>query len=433
MTAMAAEAEAEEPWDQRLTLRPPPYRGAMARLLDGLEIGDDVIDVLPDATVSPCIKHRGGSSEMDGVEQLPEPAWVDWELVRRGQALWSEHLGRAFLALTAALLQGFTIARFAEVLQRAGYAQSPLTSCRRYAATAFFLHDWCRYPLDDAESRARRGIYTVRCMHSYARRHSKGLFSREAGEGVALSQYDLGEVQLGFSAVCLSVMETELAMGPLPRGDREAMVHMWRLVGWHLGIQDRFNVCNSLDDLEACFEDYMRWTPQRLRTCRECTHTLQLAAVQGFGQHLFAGQRYWEGFLAALQDFRGMEIPYVRVRPLPGMVAFVRLRWAVVGRSARVNAFLCRFVTLMRETRRGRPVLADWIETFVSPKVAAVNDSVVWRLLSLSARLATASGLAIAPGKAARALAAISAASVLLVCMLVQRRRRPRLALGGHA
>uniref|UniRef100_A0A7S1RH83 ER-bound oxygenase mpaB/mpaB'/Rubber oxygenase catalytic domain-containing protein n=1 Tax=Alexandrium catenella TaxID=2925 RepID=A0A7S1RH83_ALECA len=421
-----------EVWDQRLTLRPPPYKGAMARLLEGLEVGDDIIDALPDAMVSPCTRHRGASSEMDGVEQLPEPEWVDWDLVRKGQALWSEHLGRAFLALTAALLQGFTIARFAEVLHRAGYAQSPLTSVNRYSATAFFLHDWFLYPLDDPESRARKGIYTVRCMHSYARRRSNELFSREAGEGIPLSQYDLGEVQLGFSVVCLSVMENELAMPKFACDEREAMVHVWRLIGWHLGIQDRFNVCTSVDDLEACFEDYMRWTPQRLRSCRESTHVLQRVAVEGFGTHLFLGQQYWKGFLAALQNVRGLDINYVRVKPLPGMMQFVRWRFLAVGRSAKLNAVMSHFITLMRETRRRRPKLADWIQVSVAPKVAAANDLVGWRLVSLAMRLAVASGAAASPHKAVQMLAAASTAVVLLLVALA-RRRRVRLALGGRS
>merc|ERR550532_1551701 len=110
-------------------------------------------------------------------------------------------------------------------------------------------------------------------------------------------------------------------MGPLPRADREAMVHTWRLIGWHLGLKDRFNVCNSVEDLEDCFQDYMQWTPQRLRTCRECTHLLQQAAADGFGAHLGLGRRYWEGFLASLHDVRGEQVPYTRVRPLPGMVS----------------------------------------------------------------------------------------------------------------
>jgi len=411
----------EEVWDQRRTLRPPPYQGAMARLLDGLEIGDDVVDHLPDEVVSPCVRHRHASSTMQFLEQLPEPEWVDWALVRRGQELWREHLGRAFLALTAALLQGFTIARFAEVLHHAGYAQSPLTSCSRYSATAYFILDWFCHPLDDMESWARQGIYTVRCMHSFARRRSKGLFSREKGEGIALSQYDMGEVQLGFSAVCLSIMEKEMGMGPLPPSDREAMVHVWRLIGWHLGIQDRFNVCNSVEGMAACFEDYMEWTPQRLRTCRESTHLLQLAAVQGFGTHLALGKRYWEGFLSSLQDVRGVQVLYVRVRPLPGMAAVARMRMELVGKSSTFNSVLSRVIVLMRETRRQRPKLADWFQTALAPKVAAVNDAVVWRLLSVAVRLVS-SGAAVALPRRAAALAVALTAAALLLARAARRR-----------
>jgi hypothetical protein len=52
--------------------------------------------------------------------QRAEPEWVDWASVRRGQEHWKRLLGPTFVALNAALLQGFTIARFAEVLVIAG-------------------------------------------------------------------------------------------------------------------------------------------------------------------------------------------------------------------------------------------------------------------------------------------------------------------------
>ena len=48
-----------------------------------------------------------------------------------------------------------------------------------------------------------------------------------------------------------------------------------RLIGYHLGIRDEFGACNSLEDAEAMFDEYMIWTPQRLRSCRESTHILQ--------------------------------------------------------------------------------------------------------------------------------------------------------------
>ena len=148
-------------------------------------------------------------------------------------------------------LQGFTIARFAVVLNNAGYAQSAETAFRRYRDTAFFIHDFFYYPLDDPTSLARTGIYRVRCMHSYARRRSCHLFDSSKGEGIALSQYDVGEVQLGFTAVCISLIEKELGVGAFSPADKEALVHMWRLVGYHLGIRDEYNICNSVSDCKC--------------------------------------------------------------------------------------------------------------------------------------------------------------------------------------
>ncbi len=76
--------------------------------------------------------------------------------------------------------------------------------------------------------------------------------------GVPLSQFDLAEVQMAFAPMCLAIFEREiLAPGvpsPLSTQDKKDMLHCWRLIGFLLGIQDKFNVCNSLEQSE----DYVR-------------------------------------------------------------------------------------------------------------------------------------------------------------------------------
>jgi hypothetical protein len=88
----------------------------MARLLQGLSEGDTLFTNICSARI-----HQSVTSPLS-LEQSPEPAWVDWKLVRQGQELWLAHLGGVFTALNAALLQGFSIARFADVLCDSGYA-----------------------------------------------------------------------------------------------------------------------------------------------------------------------------------------------------------------------------------------------------------------------------------------------------------------------
>merc|ERR1711920_833321 len=92
----------------------------------------------------------------------------------------------------------------------------------------------------------------------------------------------------------------------------------------------------------ACMEDYMTWTPQRLRTCRTATQVLQKSALQGFGAHIGLGERYWEGFLRACQVASGMETSECHFRPLPGMAELARRRMKYIGKSEVFNAFVSR-------------------------------------------------------------------------------------------
>jgi hypothetical protein len=142
-------------WDQRTTLKPPPFTGAMARLLRGLNEFDTPFDDLPIHIV------QKGAKDSSLVEQDAEPDWVDWDSVARGQQLFAGNIGPAFVALNVSLLHGFSIARFAEVLVDSGYARSAETSWDRYSHTAWHISDWYRFSLQDRDSIARRSIYQV--------------------------------------------------------------------------------------------------------------------------------------------------------------------------------------------------------------------------------------------------------------------------------
>ena len=167
-------------WSQKNTLLPPPYKGAFKDIVKGINVGDPRIDALPGSRL--C-----SHGQESNIEQDPEPDWVDWELVKRGQEIWCENMGRNFLALTVSLLSGFSIARFAEVLYANGYAQSPHTAFSRYSQTAFYILDWLKFPLNDPFSRSRKAIYTVRAMHAFARRRSIEKNLCKDDEGIPLS------------------------------------------------------------------------------------------------------------------------------------------------------------------------------------------------------------------------------------------------------
>lgn len=106
-----------EKWDQRLSLAPPPYEGALKPYLQGLEVGDPFVDNLPTSQLL-CHGKQINSDSLKVDESVP--SWVDWDQVERGQKLWFKHLGRSYFALGQALVIGFSIARFAVVLTYSG-------------------------------------------------------------------------------------------------------------------------------------------------------------------------------------------------------------------------------------------------------------------------------------------------------------------------
>lgn len=365
-------------WDQRNGHAPPPYTGAMARLLKGINIGDAYVDSLP---MSMVICH-GGKTKEEIVLQ-PHPDWVDWDSVERGQECFRQHLGQSYVGLSMILLQGFSIGRFADVLVSNGYAQNAETAFERYRETSFAILDWMRYPLREFGSKGQRQIMNVRAMHSFSRRKSKNLLGEDAESvGQALSQFDMAEVLLGFAGVLPVVLEQDLKM-EFTRQERIDLCHCWRLIGYHLGLMDEFNVCNSLEDMEDMVLEFMQFTPVRWRTCRPSTFELQRTAIDGFGSFTGLGAEFYMGMMKFSCNSRSWGVDYLERDCLPGMDIVGGQILKCIGND-RVGAFLNWQIAFMRDKwaedapkqRRMMKIMANG---------AYWMDLVVWRLAGLVA------------------------------------------------
>eukprot|EP01065_Artemidia_motanka_P027284 TRINITY_DN32505_c0_g1_i1.p1 TRINITY_DN32505_c0_g1~~TRINITY_DN32505_c0_g1_i1.p1 ORF type:complete len:432 (+),score=149.55 TRINITY_DN32505_c0_g1_i1:67-1296(+) len=371
-----SEAPNAASWDQRETLRPPPFQGPLKRLLAGLETADPEFDELPFETLA------RGVHDPSVLPDRPDPEWADWEQVRRGQELWGgKHLSAAFLALAGALQQGFSIARFSEVLKDTGYNSSPHTTFDRFLMTGYHVMDWWRFPLNDPSSHARKSIRTVRAMHAMARKKAikRGVLDSGAGEGVPLSQYDLAEVLMGFGIICLNLME-ELLGRDTTRSEKADMLSVMRVVGWHLGVDDEYNTCVNLDEADSMYDEYMSYTPQRFRTCRESTHDLQYNVAAGFGETLPLGKQFWFGFTVNTSKARQLEVDYVRLRTLPGVLSWVETLTDAF-RHDTVVALVSKGLVMERELFRTNPAEVRRRHR-ITAKIAAFSDKVTWPLLS---------------------------------------------------
>lgn len=371
-------------WDQRETLRPPPFQGPlMKRILGGLEVGDPPFDGRPSSSscgFSPSGKGSSSSSSME-----TEASWIDWASVRRGQEAYASHLGSFAVIGNLGLLHGFTIARFGEVLHHTGYSESPMSAFERYRETGFAILDWILYPLDEPEGRARTAIRNVRAMHSLARRRSMRLFDRSKGEGIALSQYDMAIVHLGFAGVSLHLLETVILGDGGGSGftseEKEDIVHAWRVIGHFLGIQEEYNVCaNGYEELDATVREFLRFVPNHFATCRErSTFALQRTAIEGFGAYTGLGAEVFVGMLHAVGQEKA-EVDYMQRKPLPGMRRVGR--WCLRAMGTPPMEAIARFLfPRIRERWRSHPAETKWFVSHL-PIVGRGNDAILWRVAS---------------------------------------------------
>ena len=343
----------------------------MKKQLPGLYIGDPAVDCLPASMVT-C---HGG--ERRSLDLGPDPEWVDWDSCERGQKVWMQRLGQFNVGLTLALLQGFSIARFAIVLQTSGYAQSGETSYDRYRETAFAIIDWMKFSLKDPNSQARSQIANVRAMHSFARRRSQRYFG--ADEGVALSQYDMAEVQMAFGAIAPFIAEREMRCVPLSYREKRDLCHAWRVVGYFLGIQDQFNICSSIDSMNALTEEWLQWVPLRLQTCRPETFELQKAAIEGFGRYTGVGSEFYVGLLHASCSNTEFEIDYLQQTSLTGMPRFGRLGLYAIG-TRPVNYLFSKIFLHLREEWDANPKRQKLMKPILAA-ASRVQDLLVWRVI----------------------------------------------------
>ena len=122
-------------WKQNETLLPPPAEegSLFARIRKGYDCGDAVLDHVPLATLRQ-VAFKGNAHLLPQLQDST-PEWVDWEKIRKAQQFHRSHYYYFLVGLTMSLLNGFTIARFSEVLVIAGYTSSLAMTYRRFQST----------------------------------------------------------------------------------------------------------------------------------------------------------------------------------------------------------------------------------------------------------------------------------------------------------
>lgn len=185
------------------------------------------------------------------VETAKFPSWIDWKLLAQGIDLFNANGPEIVMLLFGASLPiVYADPKIAGVL----ILTTDLTknTFRRIIETAQFILD---VTTPDAFSETGRGIRTiqkVRLMHATIRHliefDPKWVARWDHNLGVPISQLHLIGTLLSFSTTVLQGLEKMNLR--VSAGDREAYIHLWKVIGHFLGIQDILLPNDYVDSVE---------------------------------------------------------------------------------------------------------------------------------------------------------------------------------------
>lgn len=174
------------------------------------------------------------------------PSWVDVEQLKRGQTVFLAYAPALGASLYyRSLCPGFSIPKIAKVLLATAYLAPPSSpeqvECRLVDTGAMlalcFTSDNIQALLPNGAG--WKATLQVRVLHAKVRHRllqRPGALAWQTAEyGVPLNQEDMAATLLAFSANALLGAEMILG-GPLPRAERLAYLHVWRYLGWLLGV-----------------------------------------------------------------------------------------------------------------------------------------------------------------------------------------------------
>ncbi|ALC47739.1 CG31344, partial [Drosophila busckii] len=177
---------------------------------------------------------NNGSQEGDSGSELELPSWYDEQLFKRGQAYFSKYRFVMTSGMLAGLIAVLAVPSILRVLVCTRQSSNSFTAYRRYVRTTFHTHAWYYYSIEDRSSKFWTSIAAVRKAHSRSS-HVSG--RRGAGQ---ITQKDLALTQFGFIGfITVGAHRIQLYDPDF----LEATCHMWRVIGYLLGIKDEYNIC----------------------------------------------------------------------------------------------------------------------------------------------------------------------------------------------
>lgn len=201
------------------------------------------------------------------------PAWFEPETFANAQQIYKTYSSVLGLSQLYGLLLGISFYPGLAPLIATGQSGTLSTLFTRYLSTNVHIRQWFAggSPFDRT-STSYRSLKVVRSLHlqvsSKLNQISGGmsLVSCEYNSNdLWMNQWSMMHVQFAFIGLS-TVFPDVLGFGKLSSYERHCLLHFWRVIGYCLGIEDRFNLCTGNTDeevIEMCRQVYYcEWKPQ---------------------------------------------------------------------------------------------------------------------------------------------------------------------------
>jgi hypothetical protein len=265
-----------------------------------------------------------------------KPEWLDFDKFRRGQQVAMKHLfGRVFAELVS-LMMILSHPDSLRSLVFTGKSDTPFKSFKRYLSTVIRVRSWYSDDIWQPDTEGHNNIKVVRSMHESVRQglyntkpedlpktitlsgNSKFVCKEQAiwspfhekiredfqvscpypspnqcpylnnsNNPVFVNQMDMAVTQFGFVGLFVLFPGRFGAHG-ISDEDMDAFVHLWRCLGYVLGLEDRYNFCNGdLQTVRQRSRDIINfWVKPNLREVSRDWEHMTRCIVEGVSYYI---------------------------------------------------------------------------------------------------------------------------------------------------
>ncbi|XP_068623708.1 uncharacterized protein [Battus philenor] len=165
------------------------------------------------------------------------PKWFDEELYNKGRDFYRRFSFGISISFSSALLAVFAVPTILEVMVNSRRSTSKYTAYKRYLSTILHGVSWFKHELKPG-SPSWKSLQTARKRHLVT---GRGVRLMNKG---SISQRDLALTQ--FSLIGFVVLKPDkFGIRQQREDDWDAYNHIWKVIGYMIGLEDRFNLCRN--------------------------------------------------------------------------------------------------------------------------------------------------------------------------------------------